>query len=106
MHQVANKLYQLSYISGEIEQFATNMLLSAVDQHAAGAALQPGSIDERGEREVRDSFLFAFLSVQTSIFVWLLLWILPPLFLWSICEIKLEIYIRAFFGFWFLVFGA
>ncbi|XVE95126.1 hypothetical protein REPUB_Repub02eG0069500 [Reevesia pubescens] len=54
---VANKLYQLSYISGEIEQFATNMLLSAVDQHAAGAEfLQSGSIDERGEREVRDMF--------------------------------------------------
>ncbi|XVF39705.1 hypothetical protein PTKIN_Ptkin01aG0054500 [Pterospermum kingtungense] len=51
---VANKLYQLSYISGEIEQFATNMLLSAVDQHAADAELQPGSIDERGEREVRN----------------------------------------------------
>ncbi|XP_021283612.1 uncharacterized protein LOC110416100 isoform X2 [Herrania umbratica] len=48
---VANKLYQLSYISGEIEQFATNMLLSAVDQRAAGAELlQPVSIDERGER--------------------------------------------------------
>ncbi|GMI64901.1 hypothetical protein like AT1G27595 [Hibiscus trionum] len=41
---VANKLYQLNYVSGEIEQFATNMLLSAVDQC--------GSIDERGEREV------------------------------------------------------
>ncbi|XP_022768545.1 symplekin-like isoform X4 [Durio zibethinus] len=50
---VANKLYQLSYISGEIEQFATNMLLSAVDQHAAGAVLlKSGSIDERDEREV------------------------------------------------------
>ncbi|XP_022772986.1 uncharacterized protein LOC111315495 isoform X4 [Durio zibethinus] len=50
---VANKLYQLSYVSGEIEQFATNMLLSAVDHHVAGAEfLQSGSIDERGEREV------------------------------------------------------
>ncbi|XWS24027.1 hypothetical protein CRYUN_Cryun28dG0066000 [Craigia yunnanensis] len=49
---VANKLYQLSYISAEIEQFATNMLLSSVDQHATGSELQPGSIDERGEREV------------------------------------------------------
>ncbi|XVF36517.1 hypothetical protein REPUB_Repub19eG0064800 [Reevesia pubescens] len=50
---VANKLYQLSYISGDIEQFATNMLLSAVDQHAAGAELSlSGSTDERGEREV------------------------------------------------------
>ncbi|XWS14864.1 hypothetical protein CRYUN_Cryun35bG0045300 [Craigia yunnanensis] len=49
---VANKLYQLSYISGEIEQFATNMLLSTVDQHGAGAELQPGSIDESGVRQV------------------------------------------------------
>ncbi|KAK8623473.1 hypothetical protein V6N13_118357 [Hibiscus sabdariffa] len=50
---VANKLYQLTYISGEIEQFATNMLLSAVDQRTAGAELmQAGSIDERVEREV------------------------------------------------------
>lgn len=29
---VANKLYQLSYVSETIEQFATNMLMSAVDQ--------------------------------------------------------------------------
>ncbi|OMO57473.1 Armadillo-type [Corchorus olitorius] len=47
---VANKLYQLSYTSGEIEQFATNMLMSAVDQRAE--LLQPGSTDERGEGEV------------------------------------------------------
>ncbi|KAH1065466.1 hypothetical protein J1N35_030453 [Gossypium stocksii] len=51
--KVANKLYQLDYISGEIEQFATNMLLSAVDRHAAGAEfLHSGSADERGEMEV------------------------------------------------------
>ncbi|KAG4214486.1 hypothetical protein ERO13_A01G125300v2, partial [Gossypium hirsutum] len=50
---VANKLYQLSYISREIEQFATNMLLSAVDQRTAGAeSLKSGSIDERGDKEV------------------------------------------------------
>ncbi|XP_039055422.1 uncharacterized protein LOC120198113 isoform X2 [Hibiscus syriacus] len=50
---VANKLYQLNYISGEIEKFATNMLLSAVDQRAAGSEfMQFGSIDERVEREV------------------------------------------------------
>lgn len=30
--QVANKLYLLSYVSEDIEQFATNMLLSVVDQ--------------------------------------------------------------------------
>ncbi|PPD66498.1 hypothetical protein GOBAR_DD36622 [Gossypium barbadense] len=50
---VANKLYQLSYISREIEQFATNMLLSAVDQRTAGAeSLKSGSIDERGDKVV------------------------------------------------------
>ncbi|EXC01150.1 hypothetical protein L484_025526 [Morus notabilis] len=32
---VANKLYQLSYISENIEQFATQMLLSAVDNHTS-----------------------------------------------------------------------
>uniref|UniRef100_A0A6N2MKH5 Symplekin C-terminal domain-containing protein n=1 Tax=Salix viminalis TaxID=40686 RepID=A0A6N2MKH5_SALVM len=32
---VANKLYQLNYISQNIEQFATNMLLSAVEQRAS-----------------------------------------------------------------------
>ncbi|XP_039053229.1 uncharacterized protein LOC120195227 isoform X2 [Hibiscus syriacus] len=50
---VANKLYQLNYISGEIEKFATNMMLSAVGQRAAGAEfMQSVSIDERVEREV------------------------------------------------------
>ncbi|XP_039023545.1 uncharacterized protein LOC120156222 isoform X2 [Hibiscus syriacus] len=50
---VANKLYQLNYITGEIEKFATNMMLCAVDQRAAGAEfMQSGSIDERVEREV------------------------------------------------------
>ncbi|KAJ6730256.1 SYMPLEKIN-RELATED [Salix viminalis] len=32
---VANKLYQLNYISQNIEQFATNMLLSAVEQRSS-----------------------------------------------------------------------
>ena len=36
------------------------MLLSTVDQHAAGAELQPGSIDESDEREVRDSSCLLF----------------------------------------------
>ncbi|KAL1170668.1 hypothetical protein V6Z11_A05G229400 [Gossypium hirsutum] len=55
--KVANKLYQLDYISGEIEQFATNMLLSADDRHAAGAEfLHSGSADERGEMEVRSGY--------------------------------------------------
>ncbi|GMY17490.1 symplekin isoform X1 [Fagus crenata] len=36
---VANKLYQLSYISESIEQFARNMLLAAVDQHISDTEL-------------------------------------------------------------------
>ncbi|KAJ4850650.1 hypothetical protein Tsubulata_037952 [Turnera subulata] len=45
---VANKLYQLSYISENIEQFATNMLLSAVNHHASDVELlQSGSTDQR-----------------------------------------------------------
>eukprot|EP00257_Ricinus_communis_P017024 XP_015575361.1 uncharacterized protein LOC8288069 [Ricinus communis] len=45
---VANKLYQINYIAEKIEQFATKMLLSAVDQHASDTELsQSGSIDQR-----------------------------------------------------------
>ncbi|XP_037495674.1 uncharacterized protein LOC105630767 [Jatropha curcas] len=45
---VANKLYQLNYIAENIEQFATKMLLSAVDQHTSNTELsQSGSTDQR-----------------------------------------------------------
>ncbi|CAK7347323.1 unnamed protein product [Dovyalis caffra] len=54
---VANKLYQLNYISQNIEQFATNMLLSAVEQPASDIEpSQSGSTDQRegevGSQEV------------------------------------------------------
>uniref|UniRef100_A0A251IQD5 Symplekin n=1 Tax=Manihot esculenta TaxID=3983 RepID=A0A251IQD5_MANES len=45
---VANKLYQLGYIADSIEQFATKMMMSAVDHHAAdGEVSQSGSSDQR-----------------------------------------------------------
>ncbi|KAJ8772263.1 hypothetical protein K2173_027440 [Erythroxylum novogranatense] len=45
---VANKLYQLDYITEHIEQFAVNMLLSAVNQQISDLELpQSGSIDQR-----------------------------------------------------------
>ncbi|XP_030947950.1 symplekin isoform X2 [Quercus lobata] len=50
---VANKLYQLSYISDSIEQFARNMLLAAVDQHVSDIELsQSGFSKQRVEGEV------------------------------------------------------
>lgn len=50
---MANKLYQLSYISDSIEQFARNMLLAAVDQHVSDIELsQSGFSKQRVEGEV------------------------------------------------------
>ncbi|KAL6317735.1 hypothetical protein AAG906_030489 [Vitis piasezkii] len=49
---VANKLYLLSYISENIQQYATDMLLSAVNQHISDPELsQSGSSDQRLEVE-------------------------------------------------------
>lgn len=51
--QVSNKLYQLSYITEIIEQYATNMILSAVDQHSSNAEnAKSESTDLRAEGEV------------------------------------------------------
>lgn len=48
--QVANKLFQLNYISENIERFATQMLLSAVDNHTSDSEhLQSGSSEKRTE---------------------------------------------------------
>ncbi|KAL6297217.1 hypothetical protein ACE6H2_005359 [Prunus campanulata] len=48
---VANKLYLLSYISEIIEKFATNMLLSAVEQSPSGIEhSQSGPTGQRAER--------------------------------------------------------
>lgn len=49
---VANKLYVLSYISNSIEQFATNMLLSAVDQQGSVTEISlSGSTEQKTELE-------------------------------------------------------
>ncbi|KAJ8748049.1 hypothetical protein K2173_012872 [Erythroxylum novogranatense] len=46
--RLLNKLYQLDYITEHIEQFAVNMLLSAVNQQISDLELpQSGSIDQR-----------------------------------------------------------
>ncbi|XP_038717736.1 uncharacterized protein LOC120010897 isoform X1 [Tripterygium wilfordii] len=50
---VANKLYQLNYMSEHIEKYATDKLLSVVDQHALGIELsQSKSDNRRAEGEV------------------------------------------------------
>lgn len=65
---MANKLYQLSYISEIIEKFATNMLLSAVEQSPSGTEhSQSGPTGQRAERMVcifQLLLLFPFLSMQ------------------------------------------
>lgn len=51
--QVANKLFVLNYISEDIERFAANMLLSAVDQHVSDIKLATSvSTEQRTEGEV------------------------------------------------------
>ncbi|KAL8159152.1 hypothetical protein V2J09_000689 [Rumex salicifolius] len=63
---VANKLYPLKYLTDDIEQFARNMLMSAVDQ--ATDSLQSGSSNQRqldnGEASVSGSQL---LECEVSI---------------------------------------
>lgn len=50
---MANKLYVVNYISENIEQFATNMLLSAVGQRVSDIELSHfGSTEQRAEGEV------------------------------------------------------
>ncbi|KAK7352949.1 hypothetical protein VNO80_18380 [Phaseolus coccineus] len=52
---VTNKLFQLSYISGDVEKFATKMLLSAVEHDVSDTGLLqsgPGATEHRGEAEV------------------------------------------------------
>ncbi|KAG7942391.1 hypothetical protein I3843_16G099700 [Carya illinoinensis] len=49
---VANKLYQLSYISESIEQFAKNMLLAAVDHHISDIELSESGTEQRVKGEV------------------------------------------------------
>lgn len=50
---MSNKLYQLSYITENIEQYATNMMLSAVNQHSSNLECsQSDSADLKAEGEV------------------------------------------------------
>lgn len=61
---MANKLYPLSYISENIEQFATQMLLSAVDNHVSELEhLQPGYSEQRTEGMVGFNLCFDALSI-------------------------------------------
>ncbi|KAF7830074.1 Symplekin isoform A [Senna tora] len=53
---VANKLYQLSYISEDVEQFATKMLLAAVDDQISDTGLsQSGPTEQRSEVENQET---------------------------------------------------
>lgn len=62
--QVANKLFQLSYISDNIEQFATHMLQSVDSQASDVELLQCGSTEERSEGVV--SFFQSFSPFSLS----------------------------------------
>jgi symplekin len=71
---VANKLYQLSYISETIEQFATNMLVAAVDQHIPDIELsQSGSTEHRVQGEVSSSYSF-----NTFPLLYIIFYLFPP----------------------------
>ncbi|KAL3014059.1 hypothetical protein AAZX31_06G086900 [Glycine max] len=49
---VTNKLFQLNYISGDVEKFATKMLLSAVEHEVSDTGLlQSGHTEQRAEAE-------------------------------------------------------
>uniref|UniRef100_A0A7N1A2C5 Symplekin n=1 Tax=Kalanchoe fedtschenkoi TaxID=63787 RepID=A0A7N1A2C5_KALFE len=52
---VANKLYLLDYISKKIEDFALNMLISAVGQHTADSDISSSELKSDGEIGSRDS---------------------------------------------------
>uniref|UniRef100_A0A0R0K631 Symplekin n=1 Tax=Glycine max TaxID=3847 RepID=A0A0R0K631_SOYBN len=70
---VTNKLFQLSYISGDVEKFATKMLLSAVDHEVSDTGLlQSGHTEQIAEAEVsestiseNDTAIFAKPSIQS-----------------------------------------
>lgn len=62
--KVANKLYPLNDISAKIEEFASNMLVSAVDQHNDSDVL---NVELKNEGEVRslfDALFNAFFNIQ------------------------------------------
>lgn len=64
--QVARKLFVLDYISENIEQFATRMFLSALDQRVSDADLsQSGVTEQRIEQEVRSLAVYSFHFVHS-----------------------------------------
>ena len=73
---MAAKLYQLSYISDSIEQFARNMLLAAVDQHVSDIELsQSGFSKQRVEGEV---YIIYSLDTFLLIIFFFLHELIPP----------------------------
>ena len=82
--KVANKLYLLSYISENIQQYATDMLLSAVNQHISDPELsQSGSSDQRLEAEVACSNMISSLGLSKKRLEAEVLNILFVLFFWQ-----------------------
>ncbi|KAH1253145.1 Symplekin [Glycine max] len=64
---VTNKLFQLSYISGDVEKFATKMLLSAVDHEVSDTGLlQSGHTEQIAEAEVESHEISCTSQVSES----------------------------------------
>lgn len=59
---MANKLYSMSNVAENIEEFATNMFLSAVEQHVSETGISQSVSDKQRIRQVCDVFYF-FLFV-------------------------------------------
>lgn len=58
---MSNKLYAVSYISESIEKFATNMFLSAVDQHSSDSLLsESADSDRRNGGQVLNLVVFIY----------------------------------------------
>ncbi|KAL2637865.1 hypothetical protein AAZV13_06G083000 [Glycine max] len=64
---VTNKLFQLNYISGDVEKFATKMLLSAVEHEVSDTGLlQSGHTEQRAEAEI-ESHEISTSQVESTI---------------------------------------
>ncbi|RDX88032.1 Symplekin, partial [Mucuna pruriens] len=64
---VTNKLFQLSYISGDVEKFATKKLLSAVDHEVSDTdLLQSGPTEQKAEAEVESHEISCTSQVSES----------------------------------------
>ncbi|KAK7410423.1 hypothetical protein VNO78_01196 [Psophocarpus tetragonolobus] len=64
---VTNKLFQLSYISGDVEKFSTKMLLSAVDHEVSDTGLlQSEHTEQRVETEVESHEVSCTSQVSKS----------------------------------------